>query len=294
MGVPPPRYAPPTPPPRARVAGTGRQTAEDVELRLAIAASKAQAEEEDRRRREQDLQQQLNSAGEDEDLALAIKLSLEEEEDRRKQMELDALNAALLFDDVRTPPQTPRPQILAQAQAQPQLQTTTAADQQPQVTSIGSIYMPSHAPQAAEWNKGYQQQAAVDWFGNPANQQQSQPTGFFSPQYSQPTGVGLGIQTNPGSNPYSAQLLQNYQQAQPQQLQRPQEQSNVPLIDLLEQSATSAASRPEKQEPQIEETATGMLGQAYTQHRPSQVTPVAKSGSNNPFLASQLTSWPRS
>ncbi|RMJ20733.1 hypothetical protein PHISP_08397, partial [Aspergillus sp. HF37] len=37
-------------------------------------------------------------------------------------------------------------------------------------------------------NQGYQQQGAVDWFGNPINPQQQMTTGYLNNQYAQPTG----------------------------------------------------------------------------------------------------------
>jgi epsin len=88
----------------------------------------------------------------DDDLAKAIKLSKEEEELRRRELEQN--NSDLLFGDTPT-------------QAQP------------------TAYQPTGN------NQGYQQQGAVDWFGNPVeqNQQQPQSTGFLNNAYSQPTGV---------------------------------------------------------------------------------------------------------
>lgn len=85
----------------------------------------------------------------DPELRQAIKLSQEEADQRRRQLEEQ--NAASLFDD------TPEP---APAQSQP-----------------------------TGYNQGYQQQPAVDWFGNPL-QQQPQSTGFLNNQYAQPQQTG--------------------------------------------------------------------------------------------------------
>ncbi|EER44042.1 EH domain binding protein epsin 2 [Histoplasma capsulatum H143] len=86
----------------------------------------------------------------DDDLAKAIKLSKEEEELRRR--ELEESNPSALFDD-NTP----------------------------------SAVQPAQ-PQLTGYNQGYQQQPAVDWFGNPMDQQQPMSTGYLNNQYAQPTG----------------------------------------------------------------------------------------------------------
>ncbi|KAJ9203125.1 hypothetical protein DTO164E3_2596 [Paecilomyces variotii] len=47
--------------------------------------------------------------------------------------------------------------------------------------------------QPTGYNQGYQQQPAVDWFGNPVDTQQPMTTGYLNNQYAQPT----GFQTQP-------------------------------------------------------------------------------------------------
>ncbi|KIX02152.1 uncharacterized protein Z518_08091 [Rhinocladiella mackenziei CBS 650.93] len=81
----------------------------------------------------------------DPDVKRAIQLSKEEADLRARQLEEQ--NAASLFDETPTP---------APAQSQP-----------------------------TGYNQGYQQQPAVDWYGNPL-QQQPQSTGFLNNQYAQP------------------------------------------------------------------------------------------------------------
>lgn len=124
----------------------------------------------------------------DDDLAKAIKLSKEEEELRRR--ELEESNAASLFDDAPGP-----------------------SSQQPQYTGF---------------NQGYQQQGAVDWFGNPVDQQpqqqQPQSTGFLNNAYSQPTGVQnqqTGFQNGfqPQQTGFDQPQFQQQQQQQPNYLQ---------------------------------------------------------------------------
>jgi epsin len=131
-----------------------------------------------------------STSGDDDDLAKAIKLSQEEDEARRRKLEEQ--NAVSLFDDSPTP--------IAQQ------------------------------PQATGWNQGYQQQSAVDWFGNPIDQQQPQSTGYLNNSYmqqAQQTGYqdayGYGQQQQqymqPQQTGYQAQYMQPQQTAymQPQQ-----------------------------------------------------------------------------
>ncbi|KAK2673400.1 hypothetical protein RAB80_010943 [Fusarium oxysporum f. sp. vasinfectum] len=131
-----------------------------------------------------------NGPDDDDDLAKAIKLSEEEEERRRR--ELENSNAASLFDDDPTPQQ----------------QTS-----QPQYTGF---------------NQGYQQGNPVDFFANPIEQNQPQPTGYMNNAYTgfqqtQPTGfqpnynTGFnGQQTGMGFDPYGQQQQQNhFPQSQP-------------------------------------------------------------------------------
>lgn len=86
---------------------------------------------------------------EEEDDDLAKAIRLSKEEEDLRRRELEESNASSLFDDTPAQP----------AQFQP-----------------------------TGFNQGYQQQGAVDWFGNPLDQQQPMTTGFLNNQYSQPTG----------------------------------------------------------------------------------------------------------
>ena len=56
--------------------------------------------------------------------------------------------------------------------------------------------------QPTGFNQGYQQQGAVDWFGNPINVQQPMTTGFLNNQYAQPTGFQPQHTANPYANGY--------------------------------------------------------------------------------------------
>lgn len=158
----------------------------------------------------------------DEDDDLEKALRLSKEEEELRRRQLEDQNAASLFDDTPGPSQ----------------------------------------PQPTGYNQGYQQQPAVDWFGNPL-QQQPQSTGFLNNQYAQPTGYqnGYGFQQQPtgfpsnptgydqmatqpflqqqntiqpqqtafqNSNPYAGQQQHSdvfgMQSSQPQQQQQPQQQ----------------------------------------------------------------------
>jgi len=132
-----------------------------------------------------------SSVPDDDDLVRAIKLS--EEEDAARRRELENKNAISLFDDDPIP-------VAAQ-------------------------------PQATGWNQGYQQQSAVDWFGNPIDQQQQQQqqpqtTGYLDNSYMQPQQTGFQPDYNaynqymqPQQTGYQAQYMQPQQTnyAQPQQ-----------------------------------------------------------------------------
>lgn len=132
----------------------------------------------------------------DDDLAKAIKLSKEEEELRRRELEESNVNN--LFD----------------------LDAPVTTAQQPQFTG---------------WNQGYQQQGAVDWFGNPVSQpQQPQSTGFLNNAYnqdfpSQPSGYGhqqTDIPSTFGQQGFDPAQLQQQQQQnflKPQQTLQPQQ-----------------------------------------------------------------------
>jgi epsin len=129
--------------------------------------------------------QTQNNDETDPELRKAIQLSQEEADLRARQLEDQ--NAVSLFDDAPEPPP---------AQAQP-----------------------------TGFNQGYQQQPAVDWFGNPL-QQQPQTTGFLNNQYAQPqqtgfqNGYGNGFpQSQPtGYDQFGQQpFLQQQPTIQPQQ-----------------------------------------------------------------------------
>lgn len=131
----------------------------------------------------------------DDDDDLAKAIKLSKEEEELRRRELEDSNAQSLFDD--TPVQV--------AQAQP-----------------------------TGYNHGYQQQPAVDWFGNPHDAQQPLTTGYLNNQYSQPNafqtqptgqpnGFANGFQMQPTGYDPSQQFGQPQNQFYPAQSLQPQQ-----------------------------------------------------------------------
>ncbi|KAL8900361.1 MAG: hypothetical protein Q9207_005731 [Kuettlingeria erythrocarpa] len=193
-------------------------------------------------------------APDDDDLAKAIKLSKEEEELRRK--ELEESNAASLFDD------TPAP-----------------STQQPQYTG---------------YNQGYQQQGAVDWFGNPVDQQAQQPqsTGYLNNAYSQPTGLQqqqTGFQN--GFQPQQTGFDQSqFQQQQPnyfgqQGIQPQQTAFNTQNNPYAQQNDFGNQFQQQQQSLSSPQAGSHNPWATGQQQQPEPLKP-AQTGSNNPFASS--------
>ncbi|EXJ63902.1 hypothetical protein A1O7_00237 [Cladophialophora yegresii CBS 114405] len=178
----------------------------------------------------------------DPELRKAIQLSQEEADLRRRQLEEQ--NAASLFDD------TPEP---APAQSQP-----------------------------TGYNQGYQQQPAVDWFGNPL-QQQPQSTGFLNNQYAQPQQTG-----------YQNGFSNGFQPAQPtgfdQFGQQPflQQQNTIQPQQTAFQVTNSYGGQPSQdlfgvQSPQQTALQPGTNNPWATQTQAADALKPLPTGSNNPF-----------
>ena len=190
----------------------------------------------------------------DDDLAKAIKLSKEEEELRRR--ELEESNPTSLFDD------TPAP-----------------SSQQPQYTGF---------------NQGYQQQGAVDWFGNPVDQQPQQPqtTGYLNNAYAQPTGFqpqqtgfqnGFQPQQTGFEQPQFQQQQPNY--LQPQQTIQPQQTAFDNLNNPYAAQPTGFGNQVQQQQPQP--TAGSHNPWATNQQPQYEALNPMPTGSNNPFAAAR-------
>ena len=209
----------------------------------------------------------------DDDLAKAIKLSKEEEELRRK--ELEDSNTTSLFD----------------------LDSPSTSNQQQQ-------------PQYTGWNQGYQQQGAVDWFGNPVDQQpqQAQSTGFLNNAYSQPfsaqqTGFPNGFQSqqtgfNASQFPQQPQqqqqanYLQPQQTIQPKQTMQPQ-QTAFNSLNPYGQSNDFAQFQQQQQQQQQAQITSPVAGShnPWSQQQSNQTEALRPmpTGSNNPFASKQQT-----
>lgn len=199
---------------------------------------------------EEDRKKRQSRPGEvdDDDLAKAIKLSKEEEELRRR--ELEESNASSLFDDDL-------------------IQTNT----QPQYTGF---------------NQGYQQQSAVDWSGNPIDQNSMMPqsTGFLNNAYTnptgfqgQPTGYQNGFTAQPtGFDPYGNQQQASAFMAQPTGY-NPYAQQQTGFGQ--QQQSQFQQSQPEVSIP----AGTNNPWATSNQNTQSPMKPLA-TGSNNPFASS--------
>ena len=176
---------------------------------------------------------------------LAKAIKLSKEEEELRRKELENNNAASLFDDAPTQPSQ---------------------------------------PQATGWNQGYQQQGAVDWFGNPVDQQQQQQqqqpqsTGFLNNMYSQPQQTGF--QNGYGYNPYQQPMQTGFDQSQMQnQSQTPQTQQSY----VQPQQTAFAGNNPYAQ------PANGFGFQNQQQQPLQQQEAAPQPGSQNPWASNSLT-----
>ncbi|KAJ5781594.1 uncharacterized protein N7518_010077 [Penicillium psychrosexuale] len=199
------------------------------------------------------------------DEALAKAIKLSREEEDLRKRELEESNAQSLFDD------TPAP-----AQVQP-----------------------------TGYNQGYQQQGAVDWFGNPINAQQPLSTGYLNNQYAQPTGfqnqpTGMnnpyanGYQTQPSAfdqNPYGQQ--QN-NLLQPQATLQPQHTAFNPNNPYGADVFSQQQQQQQQQSQENYQTAGSnnpWAGSHSQQLQPADALKPMPTGSNNPFAQRTQTQF---
>ncbi|KAK8214127.1 hypothetical protein IWZ01DRAFT_540024 [Phyllosticta capitalensis] len=181
----------------------------------------------------------------EEDDDLQKAIKLSQEEEELRRRELEETNASNLFDDTLVQPATSQP---------------------------------------TGWNQGYQQQGAVDWFGNPIGQQQPQNTGFLNSAYSQPTGLQpqqTGFQNGFGYGGYQQQPQQGF--LQPQQtsfnMNNPWGQQTNGFGDAFGQQ-----QQPMEQQNTLQPGNHNPWASSSGSHTTDSIAPM-KTGSNNPFAS---------
>ena len=183
---------------------------------------------------------------------LAKAIKLSKEEEELRRKELEESNASSLFDDIPAP---------------------------------------STQPQYTGYNQGYQQQGAVDWFGNPVDQQaqpqQSQSTGYLNNAYSQPTGYSNGFQPQQAGfdqpQPQFQQQQPNY--IQPQSTLQPQQTAFSNPNNPYAQQPNDFSGHNQQQQP-ISPAAGSHNPWATNQQQPLDTLKPVATGSNNPFASS--------
>lgn len=152
---------------------------------------------------------------------------------------------------------------------------------------------PSTQPQYTGYNQGYQQQGAVDWFGNPVDQtqqQHAQTTGFLNNAYSQqgfqtqPTGYQNGFQPQQTGFDPSQFPQQQQQQAsflQPQPTLQPQ-QTAFNVTNPYTQQPSEFGNQFQQQ--QVSPPTAGSHNPWASNPQPTMdALKPAPTGSNNPF-----------
>jgi len=194
-----------------------------------------------------------NAATAEDDDDLAKAIKLSKEEEELRRKELEQSNADLLFGDTPSQP---------------------------------AAYQPTGN------NQGYQQQGAVDWFGNlvDQNQQQPQSTGFLNNAYAQPT--GMQPQQTAFQNGYG-----NYHQQQPQTFDAFGQQQQQ---QFLQPQATSfgmnnpygqfnngmGQQQQQQQQQQDQNTLQPGSHNPWASNKPQESLMPQPTGSNNPFAQS--------
>jgi epsin len=153
---------------------------------------------------------------------------------------------------------------------------------------------PAQTAQPTGFNQGYQQQAAVDWFGNPVQQQQQQQqpqqTGFLNNAYNQPTGMQpqqTGFQNGYGGYGYQQPQQQPQQTGFQQQSLQPQNTYNP-----WAQQMNGFGQQQQQQQQPIQEQQTATPGSNNPWATPAQtMAPIGAqpTGSNNPFATHRPT-----
>jgi len=190
----------------------------------------------------------------DTDDDLAKALKLSQEEEELRRKELEQKNAISLFDD------------------------TPAHPSQPQATG---------------WNQGYQQQGAVDWFGNPVDQQQPQSTGYLNNAYAQQANFQpqpTGYQNPYGYNAYQAPQQTGFDASQYQQQQYLQpQQTSFNMNNPYSQQAGGFGDQAQQQPLEPQNTMQPGSHNPWASNSDGMDSLKAQpTGSNNPFAAVQV------
>ncbi|KAB2575417.1 Epsin-1 [Lasiodiplodia theobromae] len=179
-------------------------------------------------------------------------IRLSQEEEELRRRELEETNANSLFDD------TP---------AQPAIAQPTG------------------------WNQGYQQQGAVDWFGNLVDQQQPQNTGFLNSAYSQPTGMQpqqTGFQNGYGYGGFQQPQPTGFDAyGQQQNYLQPQQTAFNMGNNPWGQQNGFAQQQPLEQQNTLQPGSNNPWASSSGAHTTDSIKPMP-TGSNNPF-ASAIT-----
>ena len=205
---------------------------------------------------EEDKKRRTKSEAHVDDDDLAKAIKLSKEEEELRRKELEESNASSLFDD------TPAP---------------------------------STQPQFTGYNQGYQQQGAVDWFGNPVDQhaQQPQTTGYLNNAYSQPTGFQnqqTGFQN--GFQPQPTAFDQSQYQQQPNYLQQQStvQPQQTAFNNPYAQQSNDFGNQFQQQQQQQQQVSSPQAGShnpwANSQQNQFDTLQPAPTGSNNPFASS--------
>ena len=152
---------------------------------------------------------------------------------------------------------------------------------------------PAQTAQPTGFNQGYQQQAAVDWFGNPVQQQQQQQqpqqTGFLNNAYNQPT--GMQPQQTGFQNGYGGYGYQQPQQPQQTGFQQQSLQPQNTYNPWAQQMNGFGQQQQQQQQPtQEQQTATPCSNNPWATPAQSMAPIGAQpTGSNNPFATHRPT-----
>ncbi|OJJ49181.1 hypothetical protein ASPZODRAFT_140114 [Penicilliopsis zonata CBS 506.65] len=161
---------------------------------------------------------------------------------------------------------------------------------------------PAQPAQPTGYNQGYQQQSAVDWFGNPINPQQPLTTGYLNNQYAQATGfqqqaTGMpnsyanGFQQQPQQQQQTAFDQSQYGQYQTNNFLQPQATLQPQQTAFIANNpyGTDAYSQQQQQQhqlqlPQENFQSAGSNNPWAANHQQDPLRPMP-TGSNNPFAA---------